>query len=432
MKINHMIIRNFRGIGELELPLDHQLTVLVGVNGSGKSSVLDALAILLSWVVARIRHPGGSGRSIRELDIHNQANQTMISAIASQPSRINWQLGKTRQGYSRTSSSSELGSISQYAKDIQREIEVTKERCNIPLFAYYPVNRAVLDIPLRISKSHKLSLLEAWDDSLTSAANFRSFFEWFRNREDLENENRKYVDHPTKPNDWLFPDPQLEAVRRALEAFLPEFKQFSVRRNPLRMTVLKHGEEIRVDQLSDGEKCLIALIGDLARRLAICNPAGENPLDGEGVVLIDEIDLHLHPAWERMVIPRLIHTFPLCQFVISTHSPQVIGEVSAQQVGLLIQDDANRITHLIPKQSRGLTTNDILDELMRPAGATETLTRNSEVESQLANMFRLIDQEHFIEARAEIDRLKEQLQGDIPELVHAQSLLAMLDVKPEE
>ncbi|MFH0821868.1 MAG: AAA family ATPase [Pseudomonadota bacterium] len=315
---------------------------------------------------------------------------------------------------------------------MQRGIEESEGRCNIPLFAYYPVNRSVLDIPLRIRKSHTFNLLEAWDESLTGAADFRVFFEWFRNREALENENRKYLSDLLEPDGRQFPDSQLKAVRAALEALLPEFTDFSVRRNPLRMTVLKNGREIRVDQLSDGEKCLIALTGDLARRLAVANPINQNPLDGEGVVLIDEIDLHLHPAWQRTVLKRLAGTFPQCQFVVSTHSPQVIGETEPTQVRLLTMDNRNRIACVVPKQSKGLTSNDILDELMRPPDAGETLTRNDAVEERLSSLFRLIDSEQFADAKSEIARMTEQLHGDIPELMRARSLIAMLEMGNEE
>ena len=444
MKIDRLILKSFRGIHELELPLHGHLTVLAGVNGSGKSAVLDALAILLSWVVARIRHAGGTGRPIRDLDIHNQANYAMIRAEArapeivswqqaSAPGSVSWQIVKTRPGHPRAPDASLLGLISQVAKQIQINIAESQERCNVPLLAYYPVNRAVLDIPLRIRKPHKFSLLEAWDESLTSAANFRIFFEWFRNREDLENENRKYRDQLIRPDDWEFPDTQLQAVRQALKAFLPDFSQLTVRRNPpLRMTVFKQGQEMRVDQLSDGEKCLIALIGDLARRLSIANPKKQNPLEGDGVVLIDEIDLHLHPGWQRMVLPKLADTFPNCQFVVSTHSPQVVGEVAAEQVRLFTQDEQNQISYVIPKQSKGLTTNEILDELMRSPSATETLTRNSAVEKRLADVFRLIDEEQIQEARKQISELEEELHGDIPDLVRAKSLLTMLGMDNEE
>ncbi len=444
MKIDHLVLESFRGIHELELPLDSRLTVLTGVNGSGKSAILDALAILLSWVVARIRHPGGSGRPIRDLDIRNQASYAMIRAEAhapeivswqqtSVPGSFSWQIVKTHPGHSRPPIASLLGLMSKIARQIQSNVTESNEQCDVPLFAYYPVNRAVLDVPLRIRKSHRFGLLEAWDDSLTSAANFRIFFEWFRNREDLENENRKYLDQSIRPDDWEFPDSQLEAVRKALREFLPDFSQLTVRRNPpLRMTVLKHGQEIRVDQLSDGEKCLIALVGDLARRISIANPTKQNPLEGDGIVLIDEIDLHLHPGWQRMVLPRLIETFPNCQFVVSTHSPQIVGEVRANQLRMFTQDEHNQISFVIPKQAKGLTTNEILDELMRPPNMTETLKRNSTVEQRIARVFRLIDEEQIGPAKKEISELEEELHGDVPDLVRAKSLLTILGMDDEE
>jgi predicted ATP-binding protein involved in virulence len=432
MKIDRVKLDGFRGIQSIDISLDSQLTVLTGVNGAGKSSILDALAVLLSWVVARIRHSGGSGRPISEQDIHNMEIQAVIRIEASQPESLCWQLVKSRAGHSRTDVNTELRNLSDYAKAFQKKISESNEQCNIPMFAYYPVNRAVLDIPLRIRQSHTFGLLEAWDESLTSAANFRSFFKWFRNREDLENENRKYLDQLIKPDNWQFPDRQLEVVRKALEAFLPEFSSFSVRRNPLRMTVLKRNEEVRVEQLSDGEKCLIALVADLARRFSIANPLLGNPLEGEGIVLIDEIGMHLHPGWQRMVLPKLISTFVNCQFVVSTHSPQILGEIDANQIRILHQDDNNRIHLSVPQQSRGLSSNEILDEIMQPITSTRILSRRIDDAEKIESVFRLIDEERFTEAAREIDRLQDLFHGDTPDLVRAKTLLAMLEPETKE
>ncbi len=423
MKIERLILENFRVIGKtLELPLEPDLTVLAGVNGSGKSTILDALAILLSWVVARVRRAGTSGKPIDELWINNSAGYARIRAEILQPSILHWQLVRTKKGHVQPSCTTELEALSKYAKSIQQQISETQEKCDIPLFAYYPVNRAVLDIPLRIRQSHDFNLLEAWDMSLISAANFRGIFEWFRNREDLENETFKLTGRPDS-------DKHLASVRRAWKAFLPEFSKFSVRRNPLRMIVCKKGKEIRIDQLSDGEKCLIALVGDLARRLAIANPKRENPLEGEGVVLIDEIDLHLHPAWQRTILANLIRTFPNCQFIVSTHSPQVLGEAEPRQIRLLRQDEHNEFSYYIPTQARGLDSNEILDELMSNDG--NSLTRNQEIQNKLDRLFDLIDQDKFKTAKTLIADIKRELHGDIPEIVRAESLIFMLDEEGE-
>ena len=173
-------------------------------------------------------------------------------------------------------------------------------------------------------------MLRAYGGGRTSGANFRTFFVWFREREDLENENRGFASEVRAGGQ--FPDPQLQAVRDALHAFLPEFSNLAVRRNPVRMEVEKNGQRLTVNQLSDGEKCIIAMLGDLARRLAIANPLRSNPLEGEGVVLIDEIDLHLHPRWQRILIPNLLTVFPNCQFFITTNSPHVVTHVQPESL----------------------------------------------------------------------------------------------------
>ena len=95
------------------------------------------------------------------------------------------------------------------------------------------------------------------------------------------------------------------------------------------MEVVKDGEVFNIEQLSDGEKSLIAMIGDLARRLSIANPGVREPLHGRGIVLIDEVELHLHPAWQRDILPRLMNTFPNVQFMVTTHSPLVLAQLNS-------------------------------------------------------------------------------------------------------
>jgi predicted ATP-binding protein involved in virulence len=127
--------------------------------------------------------------------------------------------------------------------------------------------------------------------------------------------------------------------------------------------VEKQGQELIVNQLSDGEKCLLAMVGDLARRLAIANPSLENPLQGEGVVLIDEIELHLHPKWQREIIPALTRTFPNCQFIATTHSPQVISEVKPNGIYIL-EATSEGVVARRPESSYGRDSNRILEDLM--------------------------------------------------------------------
>lgn len=424
MIITNLKVINFRSARQLELDLEPRLNLFVGVNGAGKSTVLDAMAIMLSWAAARMRSPNASGRRILDTDIHNEKNFSWIELdckpCQAENDRIRWRLTQTRKGRNPDvdpndplhgmTSFKELNNWAGIQRDRIGEIG---EHRNLPLFVYYPVNRSVLDIPLRIRTSHSFGLLDAYDGALTAGANFRSFFEWYRNREDIENEL-------LRDTGVLKKDPQLQAVRLAIMKFLPEFSDISVKRNPLRMEVTKSGAKYRVEQMSDGEKCLFAMVGDLARRLAIANPARENPLQGEGVVLIDEIDLHLHPVWQRSVIRQLTTTFPNCQIILSTHSPQVFGEVDAHCIRRLSVEPLHGLVSSIPKQALGLDSAEILEEEM------EGERRNTDIADQLEEIFNLIDDECFSDAQLRIGVLRDKVGGSIPELVRAESLIAML------
>jgi predicted ATP-binding protein involved in virulence len=159
-------------------------------------------------------------------------------------------------------------------------------------------------------------------------------------------------------------DRQLEAVRQAIQLLMPGYTDLRVRRLPLRMTLSKQEQELVINQLSDGEKCLLALTGDLVRRLAIANPALSNPLEGAAIVLIDEIDLHLHPQWQRALIPRLEKTFPHCQFIVSTHSPQIISEMGPQNRIYFLHNTDEGLIAEWGKNAYGKETNFILEVFM--------------------------------------------------------------------
>ena len=418
MKINKIVLSGFRGIRDMKLEFTDRVNVLVGANGAGKSSILDTIAILLSWFPARIRHASGSGRKISDLEINNRARQAVLSIdVELENNEISWTIAKTKKGRIAGRTKSDLSAMAQSVKKYQMELQQDEKTCALPLLVYYPINRAVLDIPLRIGSKHEFGILETYDDSLTSGSNFRTFFEWFRNREDLENENRKYRYGFgfSKPDGWQFPDPQLESVRKAFRQLLPEFSEVTVKRNPLRMTVNKGNLELRIDQLSDGEKCLMAMVGDLARRLAIANPNVENALNGRGIVLIDEIDLHLHPAWQRMVISKFPKAFPNCQFVVSTHSPQIISHVAAENLFLLSQT-SDGIKCSKANESYGKNTDRILEDLMGVDA------RPPEIKRELRELYKTIEQDELDRAKSTVARMKEII-GDDPELTKAGVLI---------
>lgn len=180
---------------------------------------------------------------------------------------------------------------------------------SMPIFVNYGVNRIVLDVPVRAPKEQFVKL-DAFDKAIESTIDFRNLFKWFRNQEDIENQIKVR-------DDSKYEDKSLAAVKKAMLAMLDGFEDIRIERRPLAMKVNKNGKSLKIDQLSDGEKCTIALFGDLARRMALANPGKDvNPLEGSGVVLIDELDLHMHTSWQRKVLNVLRDTFPISSLLL--------------------------------------------------------------------------------------------------------------------
>jgi predicted ATP-binding protein involved in virulence len=410
MRVKRLQMQSFRGIGDLTIDFDEkEPTVFIGINGVGKSSILDCLAILLSRFSSAIQYSTASVKSFREEDIKNDKNEThneIISDFESQS--FTWSLTKVKKGRIKDTNTN-LSEINKIVENIRHQLSLS-ETYNLPALIHYSTNRAVLDIPIRIKKEHDFQQIATYENFLTATfSDFRIFFEWFRKQEDLENELRL-------ENNPDYRDKQLEAVRQAISFLIPNFTKLRVRRSPLRMTLQKDGEELIVNQLSDGEKCLLAMVGDLARRLAIANPGLKNPLDGLGVVLIDEIELHLHPKWQREIIPALTRTFPNCQFIVTTHSPQVISQVKPQGIYILEKTDTGVIAKR-PESSYGRDSNQILEDLM------DVPERPQEIKEELLQLFRLIDAGNLEAAKQLRHELAEKIGEDEAQFVKADILI---------
>ena len=419
MIVTELALEDFRSAKRIalreELQLDSRLNIFYGDNGAGKSTLLDALSILLSWVPAKMKALGSKGLSISDVDIRNNEFFSALSIVTSCAGvEFAWSCRQGRKGFALVTAKSDYSGASEVAKMFASTGDF---RQGLPILVAYPVTRVVLDIPLKIRTRHQFEAFNAYDESFSGAANFRVFFEWFRNREDIENQS-------ARDNAGVIrTDRQLDAVRRAIEAFLPGINGLRIMREPsLRMQAMKHGRPYYVDQLSDGEKCLLALIGDLARRLAIANSANDNdPLKGDGIVLIDEIDLHLHPSWQRDIVPRLLKTFPNCQFFLTTHSPLVLNNVQPHNL-FLVSNDQGCMTVSRPRSSFGKSVVRVLEDVM---GLETTIPEP--INSLLKSVFSYISGNNLEKAREGITSLR-KLGYDDPELNRAEALIRRREV----
>lgn len=443
MYIEELHLENFRGFQELTLNFPSNLAVFIGVNGSGKSSILDSIALLLSVFVGALRKEIKPFWRVllTEDDININANKTHNSV------RVKFELDnkiliENRRDRDRTIFRIDRKEINKYISHLLEELE-NKSDLSLPILVYYQTKRIVIESVSRNSSSirenddskqftRKPNQLDAYKTAFSNQINtFQEFFDWFKEEEEYENEVRLREDNN-------FRNPSLEIVRTALKKFLEgfpntEFTDLHVMRvSPSReggirrlskpsLVIKKNGKNFKLEQLSDGEKILLMLVIDIARRLAILNPGITDPSEllekGTGIILIDEVDLHLHPQWQRIVLSSFTRTFPNCQFIVTTHSPQVLSGVNRENVFIL---EDSQIVEVTP-HTFGRDTNSILFEVMgvekRPAQMQERLDR----------CFEMIDDENIEAAKIELKKLSELVGDNDPEIVQAYTLIDFLN-----
>ena len=409
LKLKSITLVNFKGFEDLTIDFGGKSTIFFGINGVGKSTVLRAIDILYSRLINHI--------------VKNRFKQS-----------VNIELTDIKFGKPRCQSSGmflfEDGNVIEYNRSMERKAKARKhykkgldeiyekfaseylrdESCDMPIFVNYGVNRLVADIPLRTRK-HDFDKEMAFEKAIESKIDFRSFFEWMRCQEDYENEIKVREDPK-------YTDAALASVKKAVEAMLENMTNLRIERNPLAMKIDKNGISLRVEQLSEGEKCTLALFGDLARRLSLANPGSANPLYGNGVVLIDEIELHMHPSWQRKVVQRLKETFPNIQFIITTHSPQVLGEVGEDFNIFSFEREGDRVFVNQLSSLVGWDSNYILSEFMN------TNVVNQATEAMIHDMYRHIEQEEYAEAEQLLRTLSALTNAAHEDVVKAQILIA--------
>lgn len=457
MKLERLSLANFRGFQQIDIEFSDDITVIAGVNGVGKSGVLKALATAMSEALPLFTASREDTLSFSETDIQSgKPSLSMWAKLRTDTATMIVNVDRvapmaTDKTESLTKRRDELrfstrGAIkgSKEEREIQDEIDriddqlspvlgnsvirilpndaATDTRAFIdeakssgrqPLAVFYSTSRLFSRLPPILPKTKAIDTSAAYIKSLNQPEiSLNDFANWYRVVEETASPEKR--------------DRVFQQLERAIGSFLPEVVNLTLHKNqPPRFSVTKSGKTLFLEQLSDGERGLLALVFDLTRRLTIANPDSDNPIaEGAAVVLIDEIELHLHPKWQRDVLKRLRGTFQSCQFIVTTHSPLVLGEVEARCIRFLEFRD-ERVIVTTPSEAYGMDANRILQELM------DAPIRNIGVEQQLQALFVLIDEERFDEARAAIARLGIKLGTDEPELTRASSLIHFLEGSDE-
>lgn len=324
MFIKTFEIENFRCFSNTKFSLHENLTVFVGKNGAGKTSILDAIAANICYFFNEYKIERNDFFSI------NDINKSAPDAPIRFTSRVS-ELSQT--GRVVTSFKKDISDVNKLAFD---SVTVSSEEQNniIPVIGqnstltYYTVYRNINYLTQgTIQAEHEL----------LPSINYKACLAWFDSKDAEEARTR------SKRQDLKYNDPILSAVRSAITQALGgeyEFPHMDGTPPDLYVTHIKSGYDFRVSQLSDGYKAMLALVMDLARRMAQTkqkiSPNSKTPaLEYPGIVLIDEIELHLHPAWQQTVLPTLKKSFPNVQFIVTTHSPQVVSSVRPESIRIL-------------------------------------------------------------------------------------------------
>jgi predicted ATP-binding protein involved in virulence len=198
--------------------------------------------------------------------------------------------------------------------------------------------------------------------------------------------------------------PDLKQVRNAISTIIaPNARVYFSGATSAKLMVewtMETGEkrELLLSQLSAGYRNMLALVMDFARRLAQANPDMENPLAAEAILMIDELDLHLHPTWQQKIIPDLKKVFPNTQIIATTHSPEVVTTVQQNQVKILEDYQIKEC----PSPTRGMKSSDIVRYVL----GLSDLRPDTEESRTLTQLFEAIDNGQLEEAK----RLKKELQ----------------------
>ena len=472
MILHRLNLANFRGFEQIDLDFEPSVNVIAGVNGVGKSSLLRAMATGLSHVIPLVTPSRISPLSLTDEDVtlgkssasitlalgfdSHEISATVQRLLAGRPERKRLareleaargekrrvaettkhlqrleqlRVKRTLQGLRGALSESgdqfnfqikglrlPKGSIADQMAVERAASEVVKslgDRSNQPVAVFYSPRRMLGGRPRKLPAITPLTIPSAYPRALDDAdVELRDFMLWFRYHE-LHRRGRANV--------------VLDQLSEVVARFVPEFGKLRIEEEPtLRFVVEKHGKPFGLHQLSDGERGLLAMLFDISRRLAIANPEQSDPIaQGKAVVLIDEIELHLHPQWQRKSLRRFTNTFKNCQFIVTTHSQQIIGQVKPASLRLLHCNKEGRIATEPVTQSFGMDSNWILHEIMG------TPPRDYLTERKLSAIHDAIDAGQLKKAREQIRALEKSL-GLFPELQEMKSMLDRFEMLKAE
>ena len=353
--LRELHVDNYRCFDELTLPLEDDTTILFAENGGGKTALLTALAMGLAVIqrdspkTLKLK----AGRDSRR-GVPNDKGPPEPAG----PCEVTWTaaVGETET----VTWSTAVQTASARTRNRHRPIFDAVERVRVPgvrwpLFAWYGVDRLGRLHDRRRKVEFTWDRWEGYASALDPNLDEAPSLQWLQN-EFLGDVARRQQEEPER----LFHAAVMETAVRATPGITNAWYD-AVTQGP--MVRFEDGHVASWSELSDGYHVFISLVADIARRAVMLNEfdGAAAPARVEGVVLIDELDLHLHPRWQREALPRLRDAFPRLQLIVSTHSPQVLSSAENRHVRRLVDGEIQDRNVFVS----GRDSNAILRDLMR-------------------------------------------------------------------
>lgn len=414
MIVTRLKLTNVRTVETAEFSFKPGFNLIIGVNGVGKTTALESLAVSLAAISRHINGLKGPLHGFTASDIRASAEAlTVESEVDFADKPYSYVIHQPREAAVAQAGKEGLPREQTVATPAKSAFVGDKppaangKKVLRPLVVLFSTRRAVPSdrAPAKAAAKggHAAAFAEAF-----SARELRlgEFAAWMRAQVALAAETPRSAC-------------VLDAFEKAVRRFLPGYTNLRVSNETTpRLLIERQGIEVPVRQLSDGERGSLALVLDLTRRLAQANPGLDDPAaTGPGVVLIDEIDLHLHPKWQREMVRNLQEAFPRLQFIATTHSPQVVGEVPRDRVHLLTPRGAEA-----PSVARGADSNWILEHVMEASSeSSQSSVLIGEVEDALADA-------DLASARSALKQLRLLIDGETGEVARLDSSISSLEL----
>lgn len=416
--------RGFVGKHEIEFP-DSNIVAIIGVNGAGKTTVLDALALALMHAANRL-----FGNPYKDQDILKVVNSDILNGVKT--------LGISCQV--------------QFTLPIQLALDIELKRAmngktkavfehkyrhpsydedvlpnHLPILIYYGTGRRTVSRnsdPHLFKTNQKFARTKAYKDSLNSSIDFDQITSWYVQQVNIENSEK------VARSDLNYEIKSISTATRAFNCFLRNLldSQLSTARIEVSqfhknqvLKFIKPTGDLEFEQLSAGEKIVVGMVLDIIYRMILANPDIEDTLQTPGIVLIDEVELHLHPKWQSSILQALSATFPNVQFIVTTHSPTVLNHLNSEQL-LVLNDFTISAGKYLPN-TYGMDTNTVIETVL---GAS---SRPYEVTQLIADIESTLDKEEdnsrIEKAKVLIAKLKTIIDHNDTELLQIENLITL-------